>query len=76
MTTLGLGSIIYIDGVCILLDGNNGSLYMFEPDSSKFSPIGSIKGLLRGNQIWAPMAVSKGKLLIRDQTTLKCLSLQ
>jgi hypothetical protein len=30
----------------------------------------------RGNDIWAPMALSDGLLVIRNQDTLKCLEIQ
>lgn len=33
-------------------------------------------GILGGQEIWAPMALSDGKLLIRDQSRMKCLDVK
>jgi hypothetical protein len=32
--------------------------------------------LLAGKEIWAPIALSEGRLIIRDQTQMKCLDLR
>jgi hypothetical protein len=60
-------------------------LYLIEPDPSEFKPVSSAEllgvdegaggGMSRrfGTQNWGPMALSDGKLLIRDQTIMKCV---
>jgi outer membrane protein assembly factor BamB len=82
------GSMILADGLILATDGSR-TLYLFEPDPSEFKPIasaellgeggtgseeGSIASRVGGStQNWAPMALSDGKLLIRDQRQLKCV---
>jgi outer membrane protein assembly factor BamB len=81
------GSMILADGLILASDGAR-SLYLVEPNPSEFkqlasaelfpeAPAGSendIASRVGGrNQNWAPMALADGKLLIRDQTQLKCL---
>jgi hypothetical protein len=59
------------DGLILATDGNK-KLYVIEPDASTFKPLVSAE-LLEGNQNWAPLALSDGKLLIRNQSQLKCV---
>ncbi|GAH49845.1 unnamed protein product, partial [marine sediment metagenome] len=55
-----------------------------EPDPSEFKPLASAELLVAdpgedqmverfGTQNWAPLALADGKLLIRDQSRLKCV---
>jgi len=77
------GSMILADGLILASDGEQ-TLYLIEPDPSEFRPLVSSKLLVAkpaegqmverfGNQNWAPMALVDGKLLIRDQSQLKCV---
>ena len=77
------GSMIFADGLIIATDGA-ASLYLIEPDPSGFKPLASAEllgaklgddkmaGMFR-TQNWAPIALADGKLLIRDQSQLKCV---
>ncbi|RPI02358.1 MAG: hypothetical protein EHM72_04335 [Calditrichaeota bacterium] len=65
------GGLILADGLILATDGNK-KLYVIEPDASAFKPLASAE-LLEGNQNWAPLALSDGRLLIRDQSQLKCV---
>ncbi|MBP8960097.1 MAG: PQQ-like beta-propeller repeat protein [Bacteroidales bacterium] len=65
------GSMILVDGVILATDGNR-SLYVIEPDPSGFKPLASA-AILNAGQNWGPMALSNGKLLIRDQRQLMCV---
>ena len=74
------GGIILADGLLLSTDGSK-KLYLIEPDPSAFKPIASAE-LLNvepgtdtrfGTQNWAPLALADGKLLIRDQSRLKCV---
>lgn len=80
------GGMIVADGLLICTDGLT-KLYLVEPDPSAFRPIVSAE-LLRENvsgtenaasgaavQNWAPIALSDGKLLIRNQKTLMCIKI-
>jgi outer membrane protein assembly factor BamB len=80
------GSMILADGLLIATDGAN-KLYLIEPDSTAFKPLASADLLKPGGvntsnrmtnfggptQNWAPIALTDGKLLIRDQSRLICV---
>jgi len=79
------GSMILADGLILATDGRK-SLYLIEPDPSGFKALASAEllgeagadteGLSRFGgpvQNWAPIALSEGKLLIRDQMKMKCV---
>lgn len=65
------GSMILVGDLILATDGAT-TLYLFEPDPSGFKPIASAELLERG-QNWAPLALADSKLLIRDQSQLKCV---
>lgn len=65
------GSMILADGLILATDGNK-TLYLIQPDPSGFKPLASAE-LLEMGQNWAPIALTNGKLLIRDQSQLKCV---
>jgi outer membrane protein assembly factor BamB len=64
------GSMILADGLILATDGRK-SLYLIQPDPSGFKPLASAEILGEG-QNWGPMALSDGKLLLRDQKLLMC----
>ena len=82
------GGMILADGLLLCTDGSN-KLYLIQPDPSAFKPIASAELLKEGGtgsendpmasrvggktQNWAPLALSDGKLLIRDQNRLMCV---
>lgn len=82
------GSMILADSLLLATDGAQ-TLFLIEPDPSGFKPLSSAKVLGGGGtgsendpiasriggqtQNWAPLALADGKLLVRDQTMLKCL---
>jgi outer membrane protein assembly factor BamB len=81
------GSMILADGLILASDGAR-SLYLVEPDPSGFKQLASAELFPEAaagsendmasrvggrNQNWAPLALADGKLLLRDQTQLKCV---
>ncbi len=82
------GSMILVDGLILATDGRK-TLYLIEPDPSGFKALASAEVLGEGGtgsendplasrvggstQNWGPLALSDGKLLIRDQRRLKCV---
>ena len=66
------GGFILVDGLFLSVDGNKGYLYLIEPDPTGFKSLASAK-LLDTDRCWAPLALSNGKLLIRDQEQMKCV---
>ncbi|MCP4453389.1 MAG: PQQ-binding-like beta-propeller repeat protein [Planctomycetes bacterium] len=69
------GNMIMADGLFFIIDGAKGTLHLTEPSSHGYKELASAK-LLDGKQIWAPMALSRGRLLIRDQGQIKCLDVK
>ncbi len=74
------GNVICIDGLLLMLGGDDGVLRLVEPNPEGYTELAQMQvfdGLKRrDNQIWAPMAFSDGRLLLRSQTTMKCLDLR
>jgi outer membrane protein assembly factor BamB len=66
------GGFILVDGLILSVDGTKGFLYLIEPVPTGFKKLASAK-LLDTNRCWAPLALSDGKLLIRDQEQMKCV---
>ena len=79
------GSLILVDGLILATDGKK-TLYLIDPDPSEFKLLASAEllgdagasttGISRfggSTQNWAPLALSDGKLLIRDQQQMKCV---
>jgi outer membrane protein assembly factor BamB len=68
------GSILTADGLIYIMDGRTGDLYIVQPSPEGFKSLGSAK-LLGGKEIWGPLALAEGKLVIRDQSQMKCVDL-
>jgi outer membrane protein assembly factor BamB len=65
------GSMILADGLILATDGSK-KLYLIQPDPSEFKALASAE-MLGVGQNWAPLALVEGKLLIKDQSQLKCV---
>jgi outer membrane protein assembly factor BamB len=70
----GLGSMIIADGTILMMNGDNGTLFTIEASSEGYKELSKAK-VLETNTVWAPLALSDGKLLVRDKRTLKCLDI-
>lgn len=66
------GGHILAGDLMLMMDGGSGVLRLLEPDPSGYRELARAK-VLSGKQIWAPMALSGGRLVLRDQKQLKCL---
>jgi outer membrane protein assembly factor BamB len=74
------GGSIIADGLMLSTDGNT-KLYLIEPDPSAFKLLASAEvlkvatdqNLQFGTLNWAALALTDGKLLIRDQNRLMCI---
>lgn len=65
------GSMILAEGLILATDGQK-MLYLIQPDPTGFKSLASAE-LLGPGQNWAPIALSSGKLLIKDQSQMKCV---
>ena len=68
----GLGPLMLADNLIFNLDGNKGILHLIEPSPDGYKELAQAK-FLDGKEIWSPMALSDGKLLVRSQSEMKCL---
>ncbi len=72
------GSIIVVNDLFIASDGAQ-SIYLIEPSPEGFKQISKATILVSkdgkggGSQNWAPLAISDGKLLVRDQARMYCV---
>ena len=69
------GNLLLADSMIIALDGKTGILHLIDPSPEGFRELARAK-IFSGNKMWSPMALSQGRLLLRDQETMKCLDLK
>jgi outer membrane protein assembly factor BamB len=67
-----LGSFLLADGMFFVLDGKTGMLRIIEASTTEYRELASSQ-ILSGHDVWGPMALSEGKLVIRDLTKMVCL---
>ena len=73
--TFGLGSFLLADGMFYLMDGNSGKLHMVEANTTGYNELASAQ-VLNGEEVWGPMALSEGKLVLRDLSKMICIDLR
>ncbi len=73
------GNLILADGKILILDGETGELAMVDPNPKAYKELARAKVFSnlkpRRNNIWAPMALANGKLIVRSQNEMKCLEI-
>jgi len=69
-------NMIAADGMLIALDGDSGRLHLIDASPKAFNELAAATVLTEKGQTWAPIALSDGKLLVRDHTVMKCLNLK
>ena len=70
--TFDLGAFLYADGMFFVLDGKTGMLRLIEASLKQYKELASAQ-ILSGEDVWGPMALSNGKLVIRDLSQMVCL---
>jgi outer membrane protein assembly factor BamB len=70
--TFNLGAFLLADGMFFILDGNTGMLRLVEAGTKEYVELASAQ-ILNGEDVWGPMALSDGKLIIRDMSQMVCL---
>ena len=65
------GNLIIADGL-IYMVGKSAKLYLIEASPDGYKELSVFKGLEVAKQAWAPLALSNGKLVGRDQKQFKC----
>ena len=70
-----LGSFLYADGMFFVLEGKTGMLRLIEANTTGYKELASAQ-VLSGPDVWGPMALSDGKLILRDMTKMVCLDVR
>ncbi len=73
--SFGLGSYFLADGMFFVLDGDSGKLRLIEASTTGYNELASAQ-VLGGQEVWAPMALSGGKLVLRDLTRMVCVDVR
>jgi outer membrane protein assembly factor BamB len=68
------GGLLIADHLAYLLHGKTGELCLLDLSTPGPTLLAKAKVLsAKGGNVWAPLALSDGKLLVRDQHQMKCL---
>jgi len=70
--TFDLGAFLFADGMFFVLDGKTGMLRLLEANIKQYKELASAQ-ILSGEDVWGPMALSNGRLVIRDMTQMVCI---
>jgi outer membrane protein assembly factor BamB len=70
--SFGLGSFFLVDGMFFVLDGDTGTLRVLDANATEYKELAHAQ-VLSGHDVWAPMALSDGKLVLRDMAKLVCI---
>jgi outer membrane protein assembly factor BamB len=71
------GSYLLADDLAFVMHGKTGMLYMLGLSDAGAKVLGSAKVLeAKHGNVWAPLALSDGKLIVRDQNQMKCLDVR
>jgi outer membrane protein assembly factor BamB len=70
--TFNLGAFLLADGMFFILDGNTGMLRLVDANATEYKELASAQ-ILKSEEVWGPMALSDGKLIIRDMSQMVCL---
>jgi outer membrane protein assembly factor BamB len=71
----GLGSFLLADGMFFVLEGDTGKLRLIEASTTAYNELASAQ-VLEGPEVWGPMALSGGKLVLRDLGKMICLDVR
>jgi outer membrane protein assembly factor BamB len=72
-----LGALILVNGMIINQNGKNGDIHLIKPSPGGYMEAGKASFFdSKRSQAWAPLAFSRGKLVIRDLEKLVCIDLQ
>ena len=72
--SFGLGSFILADGMFFVLEGKSGMLRLLEANTIEYRELDRGQ-VLSGDNVWGPMALSDGKLVLRDMTKIVCIEI-
>ena len=70
--TFELGAFMLADGMFFVLEGKTGMLRLIEANTKQYKELASAQ-ILGGEDVWGPLALANGKLVIRDMNQMVCL---
>jgi outer membrane protein assembly factor BamB len=73
--SFGLGSFLLADGMFFILEGKTGMLRLLEASTEGYKELASAQ-ILGGHDVWGPMALSEGKLVMRDLGRMVCVKVK
>jgi outer membrane protein assembly factor BamB len=73
--SFGLGGFMLADGMFFVMDGDSGTLRLLEANTTLYKELASAK-VLSGQEVWGPMALAGGKLVLRDLGKMVCLNVR
>lgn len=69
------GSFLLADNMFFVLEGNTGMLRLIEASTTEYKELAKAQ-VLNGQDVWGPMALSDGKLVLRDLTKMVCIDVR
>lgn len=73
--TFEQGSYLLADRMFFVLEGKTGMLRLVEARTDKYQELARAQ-ILGGHDVWGPMALSDGKLVLRDMRQMVCLDVK
>jgi len=73
--SFGLGNYILADDMFFVLEGKTGTLRLIEANTTEYKELANAS-ILSGPDVWAPMALSDGKLVLRDMAKMVCIDVR
>lgn len=70
-----MGSFILADGMFLIVEGKTGMLRLVEASTRGYKELASAQ-ILSGHDVWGPLALSEGRLVLRDLSRLVCVNLK
>ena len=70
------GMVLTADGLLYSMDGRSGELRIIQPGPDGYRELAKSPPLISGQELWSPLVLSCGRLLIRDHKQLKCIDLR
>ncbi len=70
-----LGSFMLADNMFFVLEGKSGMLRLIEASTTAYKELAQAQ-VLSGQDVWGPMALSDGKLVLRDLTKMVCIDVR
>jgi outer membrane protein assembly factor BamB len=69
------GGYLYADGMIYVVDGSKGDLCLVKPSTKKYIEVSRFH-VLDGPEIWAPIAMADGMIVLRDQKKIRCVQVK